>query len=91
LTAKKIVGKDKHGSNIWLCECSCGNSNKVVTHDLIRGNTKSCGCLVDDTSLAMSYNNANLKRPVLGVGLIINSLPILEPMLLDSKGNWVFN
>ena len=47
------------------------------------------GCLVDDTSLAMSYNNANLKRPVLGVGLIINSLPILEPMLLDSKGNWV--
>lgn len=47
------------------------------------------GCLVNDKSLAMSYNNANLKRPVLGVGLIVNSLPILEPMVLNNEGRWI--
>lgn len=47
------------------------------------------GCLCDDKSLAMSYNNANLKRPVLGVGLIVNSLPILEPMVLNNEGRWI--
>ena len=40
------------------------------------------GSLVDDTSLAMAYNNANLKRPIIGVGLIVDSLPVLEPMVL---------
>lgn len=49
------------------------------------------GCLVNDKSLAMSYNNANLKRPVLGVGLIINSLPTLEPMVLNKDGRWIRN
>lgn len=47
------------------------------------------GCLADDKSLAFSYNNANLKRPVLGIGLIVNSLPIIEPMILDNNGNWI--
>lgn len=47
-----------------------------------------CGCLIDDDALAFSYNNVNIKRPVVGTGLIIDSLPILEPMLLDKDGNW---
>jgi hypothetical protein len=48
-----------------------------------------CGCLIDDNSLAFSYNNVNVKRPVIGTGLIIDSLPILEPMILDKNGNWI--
>lgn len=48
-----------------------------------------CGCLIDDDALAFSYNNVNIKRPVIGTGLIINSQPILEPMLLDSSGRWI--
>lgn len=47
------------------------------------------GCLIDDDSLAFSYNNCNIKRPVIGTGLIIEGLPVLEPMLLDSRGNWI--
>lgn len=48
-----------------------------------------CGCLVDDKSLAMSYNNTNLKRPVVGTALIIDGKPILEPMLLNKNGRWI--
>lgn len=47
------------------------------------------GCLVDDNQLAFSYNNVNLKRPVIGTGVIVNSQPILEPMVLSESGRWV--
>ncbi len=46
------------------------------------------GCLVDPKSLAMAYNKNNLKRPVIGCGIIVDSIPILIPMVLDSRGRW---
>lgn len=47
------------------------------------------GCLIDDDSYAFSYNNVNLKRPIIGTTLIIDSQPILVPMILDSDGRWI--
>lgn len=47
------------------------------------------GCLVDTKSLAMAYNKNNLRRPVIGVAVIVDSLPILIPMVLDRRGRWV--
>ncbi|MBQ0014768.1 MAG: hypothetical protein KBS82_05550 [Oscillospiraceae bacterium] len=32
----------------WLCECDCGNSVIVDVSSLVRGHTKSCGCLHED-------------------------------------------
>lgn len=46
------------------------------------------GCLIDKKSLAFAYDKLNLQRPVLGVGLIVDSLPILIPMKLNRKGRW---
>lgn len=46
------------------------------------------GCLVDDDSIAMEYNNSNLKRPIIGCGMIIDSQPKLMPMVLKSNGRW---
>jgi len=40
------------------------------------------GCLIDRKSLAFAYNNVNLKRPVLSAGVIIDSVPHIEPMSL---------
>ena len=48
-----------------------------------------CGCLIDDDAYAFSYNNCNLKRPIIGTGLIIDSQPILEPMVLNGRGEWI--
>lgn len=47
-----------------------------------------CGCLIDDDALAFSYNNVNIQRPTIGTGLIIDSIPILEPMILRKGGRW---
>lgn len=38
-------GKNKHRKTVWLCKCDCGNETKVVASPLIRGTTRSCGCL----------------------------------------------
>jgi len=46
------------------------------------------GCLIDDSSLAFSYNNVNIKRPLVGTAAIIDGKPVLEPMVLDKNGDW---
>ena len=47
------------------------------------------GCLIDDSTYAFNYNNVNIKRPLIGTALIIDGLPVLEPMVLDENGRWV--
>ena len=34
--------------HLWLCRCDCGKIVKVRSHDLLTGNTLSCGCLQRD-------------------------------------------
>lgn len=55
-------------------------------HALLFGMT--VGCLVDNKSLAMAYNKNNLKRPVIGCGIIIDSIPQIIPMTLRKNGRW---
>lgn len=40
------------------------------------------GCMIDDTAMAMAYNKLTLDRPIIGTGLIIDSVPTLEAMPL---------
>lgn len=47
------------------------------------------GCLVDPHSLAMAYNKNNLRRPVIGCAVIVDSKPILIPMVLNKTGRWI--
>lgn len=46
------------------------------------------GCLIDRHSLAFAYDKLNLNRPIIGIGLIIDSKPVLVPMILDQSGRW---
>ena len=46
------------------------------------------GCLVDDKALAFEYNNSNLKRPLIGCGMIIDSQPKLLPLVMNKNGRW---
>lgn len=48
-----------------------------------------CGCLIDYKSYAFSYANVNIKRAVIGTGLIINSQPVLVPLLMNENGDWI--
>ena len=39
-----------YSKGYWNCICDCGENTIVLTHKLISGNTKSCGCLRADTN-----------------------------------------
>lgn len=47
------------------------------------------GCLIDDHSLAFKYNKVNMKRPLIGCGIIINGHPKLLPLVKDRSGRWI--
>ena len=47
-----IIGRKKSNSDgraTWLCICDCGQKITVTGHNLLSGNTRSCGCLWKDT------------------------------------------
>lgn len=47
------------------------------------------GCLIDSKALAFAYDRLNLNRPIIGMGVIVNSKPELCPMILNDKGRWI--
>lgn len=53
LTVVDYFGKNKHGHNLWNCECECGNHKIVSTGALNSGSVKSCGCLWEENKKAL--------------------------------------
>lgn len=47
----------KNGRSYWLCKCQCGNECIAARDSLLRGDTKSCGCLRVDNILQVSKLN----------------------------------
>lgn len=50
LTVIERSENDKHGNTKWLCKCECGNEVVVLGHSLRQGRTRSCGCLLSESS-----------------------------------------
>lgn len=50
---------------VWLFECECGNRKEMISHKIIRGETRSCGCLTDE---ARRRNGKMPKRKTNGLG-----------------------
>jgi len=47
------------------------------------------GCMIDRKSSAFGYGDLHGNRPILGASVVINSLPIPMPMVLDKHGRWI--
>lgn len=45
LVVVEVEGARNSGEYKWLCRCDCGGEAIVLTSNLTRGNTKSCGCI----------------------------------------------
>lgn len=45
LTVTSLAEASRGGYKKWLCKCDCGNEKAILASHLVRGNTKSCGCL----------------------------------------------
>lgn len=45
-----LTSKQKYPPRKYRCICECGGSKQVIGRDLIRGRTKSCGCIKGKSS-----------------------------------------
>lgn len=46
---KQSENRNKNNKVLWICNCDCGTKNFETTgRDIVRGDTKSCGCLKHD-------------------------------------------
>lgn len=61
LTVIAATDLNKNGSAIWKCKCDCGNICYVTQNCLVKGDTKSCGCIKSMgeeiiSSILLQYN-----------------------------------
>ena len=49
--------KVKFRGSRWLCRCDCGTEVIKRTNELTSGNTKSCGCLNDESRKIIGHSN----------------------------------
>lgn len=47
------------------------------------------GCLIDYKELAFAYGKTTLPKPLLGCTIIIDGYPMLIPMVLNEKRQWI--
>jgi len=78
LTALSPSHVNKYGGWMWLCKCECGNETVVKSNSLVRGNTRSCGCLLKEKKISSRekiYEQGNIKERI---GLKFGHLTIKE-------------
>jgi hypothetical protein len=63
LVATTLAGKDRFGLLLWKCQCDCGATTIVPGRDLVRGRTKSCGCLSADVTRARNRRHGLRRLP----------------------------
>lgn len=81
IAIKRIRPYVDRGNNkaFWLCQCDCGNTVIASTHALISGETKSCGCLKRERTIAR--NKEGIKRNTydlsgeFGIGYTAHGIP----------------
>lgn len=47
------------------------------------------GCLIDKDAMAFAYGKLHRNKPIIGCTVIIDGVPVLYPMRLNSKGRWI--
>lgn len=64
LTVKELAGSDKWRRRTWLCECTCGNTVKVASNQLTKGERTHCGCksLKKQVFINQKFGNLTVKK-----------------------------
>jgi len=47
-----LAGRTSSGRAVWLCQCECGKTKKVVNGNLMTGAVRSCGCLIGESNIS---------------------------------------
>ena len=55
LTVMYPTGEIMSKSRVWVCQCDCGQTNKVTIRGLRTGSVRSCGCLRKSDLIGKKY------------------------------------
>lgn len=58
LTAIRPVELNKKKNVVWECQCECGNIAYIDSVRLKNGHTRSCGCLISETTIRSNKSRA---------------------------------
>lgn len=53
LLVVRRASSNRHGQALWKCRCVCGGEAITTSAKLVRGHTKSCGCIKDERMRSM--------------------------------------
>lgn len=62
LKVLRFVGVNALRKAVWACTCDCGALHPAVGSSLLRGHTRSCGCLVKDMHLTHGATGTTTHR-----------------------------
>ena len=82
LTVLEDVGRTKRQQVIWRCLCECGNFVDVISSNLQRGHTQSCGCYNKERASETQYKNL--------VGQKLGRLTVLEDVGRTKHGGVIW-
>ena len=58
-----VISRDTTRKGVaWLCDCDCGNTTTVYSGNLVKGLTKSCGCLRSEMTSKRSLSDLTNRR-----------------------------
>ncbi len=81
LVALERTGEKKGSNLVWRCRCDCGRETTATSNSLLQGNTRSCGCLQEESKRA-AYRDIAGQR--------FGRLVALEPLKKRSGGSVVW-
>lgn len=81
LTAMENTGEKKGSCYVWRCMCDCGRETLATSTSLLKGDTRSCGCMREEAK-RNTYQNIQGRR--------FGRLVALEPMNKRRGGSVVW-
>ena len=61
-TVIDVADKTKLGAYRWNCKCDCGQIKKVISYNLLNGNSQSCGCLQRENTSRAKFKDLTNQR-----------------------------
>lgn len=54
LTVIRLLKERQYNKKVYKCKCDCGKYTNVIGSSLTSGKTKSCGCLLKESTIKRS-------------------------------------